>query len=378
MKKYFLLLLLCPIFLFGQKPEKVYSISVKDMPLSYHLEQSKLWKKEATKSNSPDDWLNYFIASRMSNLLTKGDNKPNDMNTIVKQISKQIPGTFEVHYIQAWNLGNQDPKGWEHIQKAHQIAPERSEIYHSFVSYYERKRDLKKRELYNQKVYDSEEYSPGMMRWNYNMLMSVQQNGILLTYGDGDTYPSWILQDALEIRKDILVLNIFMIRDKDYRNRIFAELGIPPLSSGEDLTKLPVQEFYRLLAKHLNKNAQRPVYFSVAIGKAISRLLTDSLYMEGLAFRYSDKPYDNIPVLASNFENRLLFDHFKASFSKDISETLINTININYLPALALLYKHYTKTNDHSTAEKVKGIGLTIAEKKNMEEKVKKYFTIHK
>ena len=377
MKKYFFLLLLSPMFLFGQKPEKVYSIAVKDMPRSYHLEQSKLWKKEATKSNSPDAWLNYFIATRMSNLLTRESEKPHDMDAIVAHISKQIPGTFEAHHIQAWNLGNLDPKGWEHIQKAHQIAPERSEIYHSFVSRYEKTRDLKKKKLYNQKLYDSGDFSPGMLRWNYNMLMSVQQNGILITHGDGDTYPSWMLQDALDIRKDVLVVNLFMMRDVDYRNSILSELGIPSLPKDTDLMKLSVEESYRLLAQHFNKHSQRPVYLGVAMGKTVSNLLTDSLYMEGLAFRYSDQPYDNILVLAANFENRLLSEHFKVNFEKDVSETLINTINLNYLPALALLYKHYTKTNDLPMAKQVKEIGLTIAKKKNRLEKVKKYFKSH-
>jgi len=374
MKKYFFLLLLCPMLLFGQTPEKVYSIAVKDMPLSYHLEQSQLWKKEAIKSNSPDAWSNYFIAARMSNLLTRKGDKPYDMNAIVKQISQQIPGTFEVHRIQAWHLGNSDPRYFEHLQKAHQIAPERPEVFDGFISVHEKERALDKKKLYNQKLYNSGHYSPGMMRWNYNMLMSVQQNGILITHGDGDTYPSWTLQDALDIRKDVLVINSSMMRDANYRNRILAELGVPSLPKDSDLMKLPVEEAYRLLAQHLNKHSQRPVYLGVAMGKAVSNLLTDSLYIEGLAFRYSDQPYDNIPILASNFEDRLLSDHFKVNFEKDISETLIDKINLNYLPALALLYKHYSKANNRKMAKRVKEIGLTIAEKKNRTKIVKGFF----
>ena len=59
-----------------------------------------------------------------------------------------------------------------------------------------------------EKLYESQDIAPGLVNYNYNVLMSTEQNAILFTNGDNDTYPPWMLQKAVGVREDVLILNM--------------------------------------------------------------------------------------------------------------------------------------------------------------------------
>ncbi|MCL2282888.1 MAG: DUF2723 domain-containing protein [Fibromonadales bacterium] len=54
-----------------------------------------------------------------------------------------------------------------------------------------------------------------------NALNSVPQNGILITYGDNDTYPLWYMQLAENYRTDVVVINDILFYSDWYREQIF-------------------------------------------------------------------------------------------------------------------------------------------------------------
>jgi hypothetical protein len=57
----------------------------------------------------------------------------------------------------------------------------------------------------------------------YNSLVGIPQNGVLVTYGDNDTFPLWYIQMVEEFRTDVAVINHSLAYMDWYRNDILRQ-----------------------------------------------------------------------------------------------------------------------------------------------------------
>ncbi len=339
------------------KPEKIVSITQKLFEIDYYHEQVDLWNKEILDEN--DDayaWMNYYLACRVVNILTKEQN-PHDLQKIYKQIELNVKDTYEYHYLTYLNGGGNTAL-FSHLEKAYDLDPKRTEVLSHLVAYYAIKGEAGKMATYNKLWLESGEISSGILNWNYNALIGLEKNAILLTYGDNDTYPSWMLQQIKGIRTDVKVINIHLLRNQEYIKKVFDECKIMRFPSnkgqieGSDLLSY---------VDHIFHYSRRPVYVNVTLPKLIRDKYKDALYTIGLAFKYSETGFDNITSLKNNYENRFLKDYLKVSLSYDKSVTVLNSLNVNYLPAFISLYKHYLKNEKQSKAENINIIIDNIA-----------------
>jgi hypothetical protein len=73
-----------------------------------------------------------------------------------------------------------------------------------------------------------------------NALNSVPQNGILITYGDNDTFPLWYMQMAENYRRDVVVINESLSYSEWYREQVlkrYPDLGNELTANGKGFIK---------------------------------------------------------------------------------------------------------------------------------------------
>lgn len=349
--------------------QKVYSMVKQYQPLAWYEEQLNLWQNE-TRLNpkNAEAWLNVYTATRMIKL-QHGSKTQKNLNDVVDEVIKNIPETFEGNYIQYYNSENKEEQ-LKYLLKAYELDPDRAETYDDFVSLYELKRDKVKLKEFCEKWFASNDISSGLYTWNYNMLMSCDENAIIITEGDNDTYPALILQNAKNIRKDVAVLNATFLAKKEYRDLYFKELDIPeytPATADVDLSKLK-----QSICTHIQKNSNRPFYYANTVDPSLYAAIKNNVYTVGLAFKYSKNSFDNIAVLRKNYEKNFLKDYLKIDLNNDISKNVVDNMNGNYLVPFITLYNHYNETEEKASLENLSFLVNNIADKSGQTEEVNK------
>lgn len=213
----------------------------------------------------------------------------------------------------------------------------------------------------------SGQYSPGLLDWNYNALMSVETGALLLTHGNLDTWPAVMLQNALGVRPDVTVLNLELLADANYRARAaqrFASKTFP-------IAGATLEAF---LQKLLSPENPQATYCGVMTDKDLLRGDAKSFYLTGLALKFSPKSFDNVAALRQNYEQRFRTDYLKLELRPEPSPEVVARINLNYIPAFALLHRHYEASGENGKAATVRDISLDLARRGGQEGQVRQLF----
>lgn len=368
----------------AQKVEKIYGNARQHKPVAYYKEQSAAWKK-IVDANPKDAaaWYNYYYANR--NMMfndtgggTTSEERFKRVQKIVEDMEKVIPDSYEYNMCK-WQMSGHDPKYISYLNRAVELGEGRVEHLDYMINQGELERKLGDRDLYSIKKFEAGQFSTGIIYYNYNVLMGIERNAILLTNGDNDTYPIWYLQ-ARGLRKDVTVLNMSLITLDNYREKIFRELGIEslPKSPLKEMTKEEYEQYRNSIVSRIVTNAQkRPVCVALttACDDRYTKNIQANLYLTGLSYLFSKESMDNIAFIKKNVETVYAFDYLDKSFYAEISPDIVKIVNGNYLVPLLTLYDHYKLAGDISKGEWVKTKILLIAKDTEQEEDVLKHFT---
>ncbi|MFZ4799871.1 MAG: hypothetical protein ACOYMA_20440 [Bacteroidia bacterium] len=365
----------------AQNPEPIYSFATELKPVSWYNEQVKAWKNEIDKNkNNAYAWYNYYRATRnLARLDTTDNRERNDKwiaeKKIVEDMSKIVPESFEYNLCQ-WMVGGNDLKYFSYLKKAAELGENRPEIVSDMINWGETERDLKMRDKYAKIWYESNLASPGLLNYNYNVIIGLKPNAILLTVGDNDTYPIWQLQSQ-GIRKDITVLNLSLLNIDTYRDKIFKELNIAKwdtaMHSGKSIHDH--NPYHAEIIKHIAANAKKlPVYVALTTGPEYTKSIENELYLTGLSYEYSLKSIDNLALLKKNFEQLYALDYLDKTFYKDISAYYAVCVNQNYIVPMLKLYDHYLESGDLQKQEWIKNKILILAKCSEDETAIKNHF----
>ena len=220
-------------------------------------------------------------------------------------------------------------------------------------------------------------YSNALYKWNFNALETAEKDGVFITQGDNDSMPRWILQYGRGVRKDVSVVNVWMLNmDKGYRERIFTQLELPPMENRRSDFNGDV-DYVDAIMIHILKNSKKPAYVNCGIDVNIFKEagISDRMYLVGTAFRYSETKIDNLALLKKNFEHNYDLEYLYNEFqvhSED--EHVRQQINLTYIPGIMKLGNHYSLAGDKQKSDYYYGLFDHLAEMSGRQEQINSWY----
>ncbi len=382
-----LILLFLSVTALGQteKPAPILGFAIELKPTDWYLKQQQLWKQTLDKDkNNASAWYNYYRVSRNLSRLNPADTRSKDakdsaLKDLVDEMEKNVPQSYEFNLCK-WMTGGNSLEYKKYLLKAIELGEGRTEYLPDAVILYEQERNHKKKAEFLQKWLDLGAYSPGLLYYNYNVLIGLEPNAILITNGDNDTYPIWLLQQR-GIRKDVTLLNTSLLYLDGYRNTMFAELGLKPFEPFKKPFPITMEEYQagekRMRTEMLDILSQNkyksPVYIAVTCGDLYAQENQNNFYLTGLCYQYSKTNIDNVALLRKNFELNYALDYLDKDFYFDLSSYYAKESNMNYVVPMVKLWEHYKLCGETSKADKIKLQILSIVKGREEEKETADY-----
>lgn len=359
--------ILCPVLhgISGEKPQPVLSLRKIFMSPEWYQEQAELWEKEVqAHPQDANAWYNYYQASRYAIAFGKDksyrDSKAKEKE-IFSKMAKAVPESYEYHFlagcganIEEGDLKRQIPI----LEQAYEMNPVEPLTYYSLISSYERIGQAKKMKAFCEKLYASEDYAPSLYEYNYNVLVSVEENGILFSNGDNDTYPIWVLQQVKDIRPDVILLNLSLATDIPYLKGKMKQIGV----------KLNLEKFdLDAILKAIQSQApDRKIYFALTVADNSIKNIKDRLFCIGLVNQYTRSRFDNVALVRKNFETQYRLDYLAYGWYEENrleTEMMNKYLHMNYTPGLKMLIDHYKISGEKSKADHWQNLHDLIVER---------------
>ena len=252
------------------------------------------------------------------------------------------------------------------------------------------------RNFTNYEVHDrSRDWAP--WDYGYNILSTCEENSILFTNGDNDTFPLWYVQYVAGFRQDVRVVNLSLLNTSWYilqmkyegktipiefsdeyitdrlcgrenddlmlrlwpiKGKVVNVAGmswtLPPQSAiNDEYGMIRIQDV--MVSKIIEwVNWERPIYFAVTVAESNKAGLQEHLAMEGMALRLekekglAGEPYVNVVNLDHN-----LFEVYQyRTLSDENIYKSPNTVKLvtNYFIGFAQLCERYLQIGDEENA----------------------------
>ncbi len=184
-----------------ERPEKIVSKrNVVYEPETY-ARLAEMWKTYYDAYPSEDAYANWMYALRYA--------ESPGYEAKLREGLSEYPANPTIQYL-AGLIGHgasSNDEGLRHLERAAELDPTFTDAWFGLVTEYMGRNESKKTHEALRHLLESGAIRDEIMDYSYNMMALMDENSILVTNGDNDTYPGWILTGVLGYRTDVTVVN---------------------------------------------------------------------------------------------------------------------------------------------------------------------------
>lgn len=328
-----------------QQAVRVESPIVTEKDFVWYVNQKDAWKHITEKDPSNEEaWMNYYHAARYMLWFNQNDTTAQQ---VIREMGEAIPDTYTYNYcaysaiVSGHGTGETDGDKYAEAALAKLPAEMHFFDYDRWVCYLAMKGDEARMKPLAKRYFDSGIYSEAVLRYSYNELAGMDQNGIYLSSGDAAIIPKWLIQEGMGMHKDKTIVCVPFLVVKEYRDWLFKKLDIEQPVLKEPTCEEDYDTNEQALLQAIIDKYGSKVYFSVTTPQNTMQPWKNNLYNEGLLLKYSEKPYDNLAVKRRNVEERYLLEYLLVSFRPEWTSG--QRLSANYAVLLADLLPYYAQ-----------------------------------
>jgi len=283
-----------------------------------------------------------FKSYKASSNVQRTQRSPNliqqmEMDKVVSSLEANSPNSFEYHYFK-YVAGNYDISLINHLNEAEKLRPKNVDVLVQKTAYNIITENKSVANRYLIKLLFYKKLTQNVANYAEDILLSVPQNGTLITHGFDDTYGALFMQSK-GVRKDVQLISLDFLQSDAYRNTLRKKgYQIP---KGEVVNTQFFKEFCRM-------NPSKKLAVSVTTPKEYLREVAQKMYLQGLVMVYADYAKENF---AQN--DFLWHTKLKKQVVVNASDEKSKQLSANYLPMLFILRKGYNSSGEYAKVKEI-------------------------
>jgi len=184
-----------------ERPEKIVSKRNVVYDQETYARLAGMWKTYYDAYPSEDAYANWMYALRYSE-------SPDYESKLREGLSKYTANpTLEYLAGLIGHGASSNDEGLRHLERAAGLDPTFSDAWFGLVTEYMSRNEPGKVGDALRHLLESGAVRDEVMDYSYNMMALMDEHSVLVTNGDNDTYPGWILTGVIGYRPDITVVN---------------------------------------------------------------------------------------------------------------------------------------------------------------------------